>query len=181
MLGTVDLGVFPQVFGTIARDKPESVRLVVVGPIEDRFKRHLSAAIPADSLEIRDPVPHREALDLMATSDVLIVFTAGGGSASNTVTGKLFEYMALHRPVLVVGPQGPATALVKAAGAGVYADHGDANGLVDALARVVALAADAGFEGARDEVLRRFDRRALAERWADLLSAAAKLPGHDGA
>jgi glycosyltransferase involved in cell wall biosynthesis len=63
------------------------------------------------------------------------------------VPGKLYEYMATRRPVLVVAPPGEARGLLEAAGLAVAVDPGDAPGLeraalglVDALRRGEALA-----------------------------------------
>ncbi len=106
----------------------------------------------------------------MAEADVLLVFTVGLGIGVNTMTGKVYECMALRRPILLVGPEGPAAELVGASGAGLVADPFDRPGLEAAIKGAVELARDPSFTGASDEVLARFDRRHLAERWSALLT-----------
>ena len=171
--GTQVLGSFPDVFGRIARSATPELHLRFVGPIEAVFVDQLRSAVDASSLEIASPVTHREALLEMATADVLLVLTGGGGAGVNTMTGKLFECLALRRPILLIGPDGPAARIVVESGAGVIADAADGPGLREAIDRVVRMASDETYRGATDATLERFDRRALAQVWAATLRATA--------
>jgi hypothetical protein len=100
---------------------------------------------------------------------VLVVFTGQGGAGAATMTGKLYEYLGVRRPILVVGPDGPAVDLVRSAGAGVTAPPDDGPALRAALDEVMRLARDADYAGASAEVLDRFDRRTLAAEWNTVL------------
>jgi glycosyltransferase involved in cell wall biosynthesis len=171
--GTQTLGLFPEVFGRKARLPGPAVRLRFVGPIEPVFIEQLQRSVNPDHLEIAPPVSHRDALMEMASADVLVVFTAGGGAGAATMTGKLYEYLALRRPILLVGPRGPAARLVEEARAGVAVESDNPQALGDAISGVTRMAEDPGFLGAPDSVLERFDRRALASRWAGVLGAVA--------
>ena len=108
-----DVGPFMEVFGDLARREPGSRRLDLLGPIGPRARSLATSAIPPESVGIAPPVPHAEALRAMAEADVLLVFTVGLGIGVNTMTGKVYECMALRRPILLVGPEGPAAELVR--------------------------------------------------------------------
>lgn len=171
--GTQTLGMFPEVFGRKARLDTPALRLRFVGPIEPVFVTQLQRSLDPEHLEIAAPVSHREALMEMASADVLLVFTGGGGAGANTITGKLFEYLALRRPILLVGPDGPAARLVRESGAGVSAAPDDDAALDGAIDRASHMASDETFTGASDSTLRRFDRRRLTRQWAAVLRTAA--------
>jgi hypothetical protein len=113
----------------------------------------------------------------MARSDILVVFTGGGGAGAGTMTGKLYEYMALRRPVLLVGPEGDASELVETSGAGVAARPDDWPGLLHAINEAIRMAADPDFVGASEAILARYDRRNLAEAWSQELESAVERRG----
>lgn len=48
-------------------------------------------------------VPHRQAVEEMLDADVLLLPTAPGVKGNSLIPGKLFEYLASGRPILVVG------------------------------------------------------------------------------
>lgn len=58
-------------------------------------------------------ISHKECLELMLNSHVLLLLiTAKGPKGKGILTGKLFEYLASHRPILAVAPEGGAAANV---------------------------------------------------------------------
>lgn len=165
------VGRFFEAFGGLARAIGPSLRLTFLGVVDHA---HLDAArreVPPASLRVLPPVDHRAAITMMRSAGALLVFTGGGGAGPDTMTGKLYEYLAARRPVLVVGPAGPAPDLVLGARAGVAADPWDIEALRNALVTTQESGSQATFSGAPDEVLRRFDRRHLACRWATVLGA----------
>jgi glycosyltransferase involved in cell wall biosynthesis len=167
---TQTVGVFFEVFGALCEQDQTAMRLHLLGLISPHHRGIAEAGVPHWAISFNDPQPHLDALRTMSESDVLVVFTGGGGWGEGTMTGKLYEYLALHRPILVIGPAGPATELVRVAGAGVAAEADDTAGIALAIGESMRMARDPGFVGAAPAVYERFDRRRLAEEWADLLS-----------
>jgi glycosyltransferase involved in cell wall biosynthesis len=60
-----------------------------------------------------------------------------GRASTSVATGKLFEYLAAKRPVLVLGEQTEAARIVARAGAGVAAAEDDPGSVADALERLL--------------------------------------------
>lgn len=60
-------------------------------------------------------IPHRKALQLSAESSLLLVIIPNSRGNEGIVTGKLYEYLALHRPILGIGPTGGDAAKIIAA------------------------------------------------------------------
>ena len=116
------------------------------------------------ALTVRPFMPHRDVLRVMAGWDGLCVIATDGGAS---LAGKLYECLALRRPIVVIAPEGPATRLVRELDAGAVGDPGDAESIRAATAS--ALRMSATFGGASDEALAPFDRRRQAERWSQLL------------
>lgn len=52
-----------------------------------------------------DYVPHTEAIRICQQSQMLLLLLSDTPEAMGRIPGKLFEYMATHRPVLAIGPE----------------------------------------------------------------------------
>ena len=166
------VGKFFEVLGTMARSDPSLLRMELVGLVSSHHQAVARAGLPEPWLTISDPVSHAESLRRMAASDVLVLFSGGGGGAGpTTMTGKIFEYLALRRPVLLIGPSGIAADLVRSTEAGVVAEPYQDDAIEGAVRAAIAHARDPDFEGASDEVLDPFSRRRQAETYASLIAS----------
>jgi glycosyltransferase involved in cell wall biosynthesis len=141
-----------------------AVRFVMVGPFLPHQLDTARESIPGEGLAVQPFMSHRDVLRVMAGWDALCVIATDGGAS---LAGKLYECLALRRPIVIIAPEGPATRLVRELGVGAIADPGDAGEIRAAIAS--ALRMSATFEGASDEELAPFDRRRQAERWSRLL------------
>ncbi|MBI2967091.1 MAG: glycosyl transferase family 1 [Bacteroidetes bacterium] len=75
-------------------------------------------------------LPHREVMEEMQKSRVLLLLINRTGNATGILTGKFFEYLATGRPILLIGPvEGDASAILKETGSGVTCDFDDAPSL----------------------------------------------------
>jgi hypothetical protein len=153
----------------------DAVRLVCHGR-EIGWVGELAQALGvADRVELAGPVPYRRSLALQAGADVLLLLQWDAPGEEGNVPGKLFEYLAAARPILVIGPEeGVPARLVRERRAGLVAAAPEAiaawlRGLVEAkraTGRVAALpgAARAGLTRAAqyDRLLAFLEERAPA-------------------
>lgn len=66
-------------------------------------------------------VSHQEAIELMSSSQVLLLIEINSEQTSEIIPGKLFEYLGVNRPVLALGPENwSAGELITALKAGSY-------------------------------------------------------------
>lgn len=163
-----DASPFLRAFGSAARSADGRLHLRLVGSISAEQEQIARSVIPAASLTIEDFMPHREALRRMAECDVLLVLSNHAEAGPAALTGKIFEWMALRRPILAVIPRGPATALLEEIGTGVWADPSDEPGIIRAIDEAVKVATS-GSSVTSDAVLARYDRRRQADQVSDLL------------
>ncbi len=115
--------------------------------------------------------PHREAIACMMDADVLLLVRPDDLDGRIVHTSKVFEYMAVGRPMLAIAPIGEITRLVAAEGLGRSVAPHDIDGIVTALRQMLVehragtLAAPA-LDANR---LRRWERRELTGELARLL------------
>ena len=76
---------------------------------------------------------HRRTLEELARCRLLLVVVGNQPGAQTVLTGKLFEYLRLGRPILACCPPGDAADLVRSLGAGPTADPDAAHQIAAAL------------------------------------------------
>jgi glycosyltransferase involved in cell wall biosynthesis len=93
-----------------------------------------------DLVIVQGKVPHREALELMRGSDILVVAGFKGPGADLQVPAKLFEYLGVGQPVLALAPQDSAIAdVVRRCGIlGEVCDPENPEAIASAILRIVS-------------------------------------------
>ena len=166
---TVFLAALGRIVGSPPGDLPpiELVLAGIIGTNQERLARQL---VPARHLAIEPFKAHREALKRMASCDILLVLSNHEEAGPAALTGKIFEYLGMGRPILAIVPDGPAADLLKAARAGISASPEDPVEVEASILRAVRLASDpASFDPDLD-VVSLYDRRRQAADWARLLA-----------
>lgn len=80
-------------------------------------------------------LPRDRVLALQRAADALVLFT--GDDRPSVATGKLYEYLASGRPIIVVGDRSAAASIVRDEGAGVTVGASDIPALAEVLAGAV--------------------------------------------
>lgn len=112
------------------------LRLEFYGPVQisQQWRQRLGAR-----LLIGGKLAHRQALEMMARMDVLVLLHTREDGADEVVTGKVFEYIASGRPILSIGPVEMAVNLLLADDSASFSvSHKDVTGIAGVLRRLVA-------------------------------------------
>jgi len=97
-----------------AADRAARVELTVAGrrtPQQDSVLARLRGT--AVSVVRLDYLPHSQALKLAASADLLLLLLADQPGVERVVPAKLFEYLALQKPILAIGPEGETNRLLR--------------------------------------------------------------------
>jgi hypothetical protein len=79
-----------------------------------------------DCVEMYNYIPHNEIVYVQKSARVLYLSVNETANAMGILTGKIYEYLAVMRPILCIGPeQGEAAKVVKEAEAGLVSGFGD--------------------------------------------------------
>lgn len=121
---------------TVADERPEvGLRFLEIGTsgleAEDALGRF--ARRRPELITRRGNLPHRRTLEELARCRLLLLVVGNQPGARTVLTGKLFEYLRLGRPILACCPPGDAADLVRSLGAGPTADPDDAEEIAGAL------------------------------------------------
>ncbi|MGD2109227.1 MAG: glycosyltransferase [Phycisphaerae bacterium] len=160
-------------FAGRVRKEAREFELRIVGVISAELRRRFeSARIP---LATTGFLPHDEAVEQMISADALLLLTPTGRNASTLTTGKVYEYLAAGRPILLVGPEeNVARRLIRRFDAGLCA-RPDRDEILGALERLwQAWSANALPSMSRRKELEPFTRRYLTGRLAHILESARR-------
>jgi glycosyltransferase involved in cell wall biosynthesis len=119
-----------------------------------------------DRLELIPYAPRQAALELQRDSEALLLLIPdAGGRGKGVLSGKVFEYIAVGRPILAaVPPDGAAAELIRETGAGVVAAPDDPAAIRGALEELHARWRDGGLPDVE-----------LSRAWRDKLSRRTRV------
>ena len=173
---------FLEAVGRASSVRPElrrDLRIRLIGNIPDWAIGAAIRTVGAERVTVDGILSHRDALAKAADAAVLLGITSTAEAGGSALTSKLFEYLALRRPVLMLAPPGPAIEIVTAANAGEVADPDDPEAIRDALVRLYERWVAGTEQRASDEMVERFTRRSTAAAVARALDLAVQ-PRADG-
>ncbi len=118
----------------LASDDPGAaarLELVFAGTFTERERALLSEDVAPARIVVAGNLPREDALALQRAADGLLLITAG--PRTHEVTGKVFEYLGVGRPILALAEGTEAARVVREAGAGLTVPPGDADAARSAL------------------------------------------------
>lgn len=125
-------------------------------------------------VEILPYMEHRDCIDSMLKSHVLLLLEGGKGSEC-FYTGKLFEYIRTERPILaLVSDQGAAADLIRRTRTGMVCHWSDTAAIERSLAELYDrwVSGTLKLSPNREEI-QKYDRRVLTEKLATILDGMA--------
>ena len=152
----------------VARDPGAGSRLLLVqaGPTSPSDEPLLAALCEEGRVHALGVVPRPTAVALQRRASALVLLTSDHVSQT---TGKLYEYLAARRPILVLGSDNEATRIVRETGTGVVVRHDDVDAIVAALREIATGGAERTYAPHGTE---RYVYPAPAEAMAELVEEA---------
>ncbi len=145
----------------------DSVKLKLAGP--GNYRR---LNLPDKGwVETAPYLPHHDALQIMSDSGLLVLAESNPAA----FTGKIFEYLALKRPILgLVPPQSPAAGLIRRSGAGWVAGCDDGPDMDMKLAQILLESYRAWKSGkkicrGKPEIIARYNREKQTRQLEELI------------
>jgi hypothetical protein len=95
-------------------------RVILAGPDSEVARRAVAATGTADVVTVLGTVPPAEADHLHREADTLVLLMWNDWRDRGTLSGKVFDYLAARRPILMIGYEdGAAARLIRSRNAGV--------------------------------------------------------------
>jgi len=112
----------------------EKLRIRLIGQTDDSVIQDIEQNGLKENLIQSEHLPHKKGLEELARSQVLLLPINDAPNARGILPGKMYEYMALKRPVLAIGPADSDFAgILNETNAGVSIDFDDSAAMKTAL------------------------------------------------
>jgi glycosyltransferase involved in cell wall biosynthesis len=147
------------------------LRACFAGDIPAEVVRDLRREIPERSLEVLGYLSLRDACRRMVESDLLLfLLPSYSPGEAFRVHSKIYNCLRAGRPILAPIPDGAAARLLTRSGVGTVVPPDDVHAIYAALSRAIEGRRQGGPSAQPDwEFVRRFERRAMAREFADVL------------
>ncbi|MGI4833485.1 MAG: glycosyltransferase family 4 protein [Janthinobacterium lividum] len=151
-------------------------RLRFVGQVDAGIRAQVAAAGLGGATEFLPFVPHQQSVAYLLQSSAVLLAIPDVALNLGILPGKVFEYLATHKPVLCVGPAGSdADHILREAGAGQALPYADYDLMLSTL---LALGQrwqqSPNLDLPPNSVVARYSRRSQAARLAELVQASAR-------
>jgi glycosyltransferase involved in cell wall biosynthesis len=93
--------------GNLAKENPDFARMLriqLIGQNDESILMDLNHNGLIDNLQQIGHLPHREGLQLLSKSQLLLLPLNEAPTVMGILPGKMYEYIALRRPILAIGP-----------------------------------------------------------------------------
>jgi len=143
----------------------EDIEVYFVGASQQHVLQSLIDVFAlAPLVTVLEYMPHRQSLQHLLDADLLLLVS---GADAKWIPAKLFEYLAVQKPILaVVEPHGAAAQLIKESKAGTVVDHHSPAAIADGLVRLIQSIRAGNIPSAETEFVAQFDYKVLTRQLA---------------
>ena len=108
------------------KDFSEDFKLKLIGKVDSTVIKEITTNYLKKNVELIDYVSHNEAIEFQKKSQVLLLLLNNVPSAKGIITGKIFEYLMVNRPILAIAPlDGDLAEILNKTNAGKVVDFED--------------------------------------------------------
>jgi glycosyltransferase involved in cell wall biosynthesis len=112
----------------------EKLKIRLIGQNDEQILHEIRQSGLSGQIELYSHINHKAGLKQLGQSAVLLLPLNNAPNAMGILPGKMFEYIALCRPILAIGPSGSdCESIILKAEAGYYHDFEDEKGIKTSL------------------------------------------------
>ena len=157
--------------GELAKENDElkdKLKIRLIGETGDPVIREIRENGLENNLIRIGHLPHREGLEELAKSQILLLPNIIAPDAKGVIPGKLYEYLALKRPVLAIGEtDSDIAAIISETNAGITLDFNDFDGMKTVLKNYFKRYLENKLK-VQSSGIEQFSRKNLAKRFISL-------------
>ncbi len=160
-----------KVLGNLAEENKtfkEKLRIRLIGQTDDSVIQDIEKNGLKGNLVQTEHLPHKKGLEELAKSQVLLLPINDAPNARGILPGKMYEYMALKRPILAIGPtDADFVKILNETKTGEAFDFNEAAGIKKALENYYRLFLEGKLK-VESSAYEKFSRKNLAQQFFNL-------------
>ena len=161
-----------EVLGCLVRENKnfsQDLQLKLIGTVSEEVVNSIEAAGLEEHLTVEGYLPHKKALEIQRRSQVLLLVEINSEETRGIIPGKLFEYLAAHRPILALGPEDwDVKRILTETGAGNFFNYKETESLKYRILEYYELYKKGNLIS-NSRNIEKFSRRNLTQKLAELL------------
>lgn len=123
---------------SILKDKYPQIRLRFIGNSCQELKTEIQQNSLEEITYFESYIPHKESVRKLAESNALLLVINQVPNNKGILTGKIFEYLGMRKPIICIGPaDGDAAQTIRECDAGYVADYTDVDQNVQKLEKLL--------------------------------------------
>ncbi|UMB61657.1 glycosyl transferase family 1 [Lutibacter sp. A80] len=143
--------------------------LKLIGKVDPSVVEVIANKKLQNNIEIVSYVSHNKVLEYQKKSQVLLLLLNNVPSAKGIITGKIFEYLMVNRPILAIAPvDGDLAEILNETNAGVVVDFEDRTKLKNSILELYSKYKEHNLS-VNSKNIEKFHRRELTKQVAELL------------
>lgn len=151
------------------KDFSKDFMLKLIGKVDASVVEEISARKLQDNVELIDYVTHKDVIEFQKKSQVLLLLLNNVPSAKGIITGKIFEYLMVNRPILAIAPKdGDLAEILNETNAGKVVDFEDNTTLKNTILELYSKYKH-GNLSVNSKNIEQFHRRELTKKVAEIL------------
>ncbi len=151
------------------------LRIVLLGSTDHQVFEDLEKWGLSDQVEHISYLPHQEVLQRAAGAGLLLLPLNDTPNVSGIIPGKIFEYLALGKPILAIGPDtGDSARIVRETKSGTIAGFHEVDMMANLIEEGYQNFVDKKSENVSANEIDQYSRKVLTGQMADLLNDLVK-------
>lgn len=153
-----------------SKEFAQKLKIIMAGQIDISVTNTIKSLNLEGNFEYLGLLPHDKALELQKSSQVLLLVVNNTPNAKGIVTGKFFEYLAVGKRILAIGPtDGDLAEIIRETGSGDVIGYDDVDSTIQTLTRYFNLF-EQGKMDPEPKGIEKYSRKALTGRLAEILN-----------
>ncbi len=172
-IGTLSDAYPIQTFAKVIQELNKSnldIQLCFVGRVAADQTRILNSYVDEKNIAFIDYQTHTKAIQYMSASDALLLIIPEHPQNKGIITGKIFEYLASKKPIILIGPvDGDAANIIKETESGVVAGYRELQLMIDQI-KLLHYNFKKGVGGQAGINIGKYSRKSLTEKLSEILN-----------
>jgi glycosyltransferase involved in cell wall biosynthesis len=155
----------------LPKEVHSKLRIRFIGEMPSELIEQFKKAELIELIELTGYVPHHKAIEFLFSSDMLLLIIPDVKNNEGILTGKLFEYLASQKPILLIGPEkGDAAKIVHETNSGVICGYNDHQKIKENIIHIIELKQSGQLNSASSGYLE-YSRENLTKKLVEVLES----------
>ena len=147
------------------------LRIQLIGQTDESIIKDINKNNLSENLVLQEHLPHQQGLEELSKSQVLLLPLNDAPNVKGILPGKMYEYMALRRPILALGPTDADYAgILRETNAGIPLNFDDVKGIKETLQNYFQLFQENKLE-VESGAYEKYSRKNLAAKFLGLIQS----------